>query len=102
MRSHFISLGYIPGYVPATQNIEIVQDKETLSRRFRHPRDFISPDVFDGDRYAGLVLLLRDYRDGIVRRIRYAKLLQVSAKLITIIKKSEYVFFSQFSFFNFY
>lgn len=87
MRSYFISLGYIPGYVPATQNIEIVQDKEALPRCFWHSRDSISPDVFDGNCYVGLVLLFRDYRDGTIRRIRYAELLQVSAKLIVIIKK---------------
>lgn len=102
MRSHFIPLSYIPGYVPATQNVETVQDKETLPRRFRHPRDSVSSDVFDGDRYVGFVLLFRDYRDGTVRRIRYAELLQVSAKLITIIKKVNIMSFSQFSFLNFY
>lgn len=66
MRSYFISFSYIPSYVSAAQNVETIQDKEALSRRFWYPRDSVSPDVFDSDRYAGLVLLFRYYRDGIV------------------------------------
>lgn len=79
---HYIPIGYIPGSIPASQNAKIVQDKETLSRRFRYSRDSVSTDVFDGDRHAGAVLLLRNYRNGNVCRIRYAKLLQVSVQKI--------------------
>lgn len=85
VRPHSIPIGHIPGSVPASPNAEIVQDKETLSRRLRHSRDSVSPNVFDGDCHAGVVLLFCDYRNGNVCRIRYAELLQVSMQKKSIV-----------------
>lgn len=48
--------------------------------------------MFNGDCYAGFVLLFRNHWNGAVCRIRYAQLLQVSIKSITIFKCDNILF----------
>lgn len=80
VRSHLIPVGHVPSSVPTPSNVEAVQDQETLPRRFRHPRYFVTSNVLNSDRHARAVLLLCNHRYGDVRGIRHAQLLQVSSK----------------------